>query len=302
MSENKDTFIKEPILADMKHGKYSIDYTDGEIYILDNVKDLTTKTQNIKLPVHMIILSSQGQMQMQINSRTVMLHSNEILMCPANAILSEMMFSSDFECKICALTDKVLQDSLRSNVNLWNNALYIKKVNLLKIKSESVAFMHHILEILRYLMKEKDTPYRKEKIQNGIGIILLSLCGLLYQELGEEDFNTNTSRKEVIFQRFLQKISANNIKRKSVDIYAEELHITPKYLTLICKQISGKTALDWIEEYVMEDARFYLRSTEHSVKEVANILGFPNISFFGKYIKRNTGMSPRKYRKQLRGE
>lgn len=55
-------------------------------------------------------------------------------------------------------------------------------------------------------------------------------------------------------------------------------------------------ALQWIEEYTVADINYYLRSTEYSVKEIANILGFPNPSFFGKYVKQQLGCTPMEHR------
>jgi AraC-like DNA-binding protein len=69
----------------------------------------------------------------------------------------------------------------------------------------------------------------------------------------------------------------------------------------VCKQVSGKTALDWINEYVLIDVRHWLKNSDKSVKEVADLLDFPNLSFFGKYCRSHLGMSPLKYRKELRG-
>lgn len=67
---------------------------------------------------------------------------------------------------------------------------------------------------------------------------------------------------------------------------------------MVCKQHSGKTALQWIEEYTLADIDYYLRSTDRSIKEVANILGFPNASFFGKFVKEHFGISPMSYRER----
>lgn len=276
----------------------NVDYADGDVFIFDNIREISL-AQNMKVPVHVILLCKKGKMQMLINERESSMTENEILICPANSYLSECMYSSDYEGKACAFTDKILQDCLRSNVNLWNNVMYIRKINHIKIEEASVLYIQHLYEVLRYLINESGRPYRKEEIQSVIGVMLLGLCGLLYSEVGDETFD-NTSRKEFLFQKFLHNVSTSEMKRHSVDYYAGQLHITPKYLSLVCKQISGKTALAWIEEYVMEDIRYYLRSSHISIKEVANKLGFPNLSFFGKYIKRTTGMSPRQLRRTLR--
>ena len=75
-----------------------------------------------------------------------------------------------------------------------------------------------------------------------------------------------------------------------------ELPFAPKYLTAICKKNSGKTANEWITEHVLEDIRYYLRHTDLSIKQICDRLGFPNSSFFGKYVKDHFGVTPLEFR------
>jgi len=83
-----------------------------------------------------------------------------------------------------------------------------------------------------------------------------------------------------------------------VDTYAQELCISPNYLTKVCKEVTGKTALTWIREYTEADIRYYLQNSDMSIKEICDDLGFPNLSFFGKYCRRAFGMSPSDFRRQ----
>lgn len=78
--------------------------------------------------------------------------------------------------------------------------------------------------------------------------------------------------------------------------YADRLCITPKYLSAVCKATTGKTASDIINRYVVEDIRRLLKQPGKSIKEIANELDFPNLSFFGKYVKKHLGTSPTQYR------
>ena len=84
--------------------------------------------------------------------------------------------------------------------------------------------------------------------------------------------------------------------------YAEELHVTPKYLSTTCKNVSGKTANIWINQFVVKDICQLLRYSEMSIKEISEHLNFPNLSFFGKYVKSHLGVSPKEYRQQIRDE
>ena len=79
--------------------------------------------------------------------------------------------------------------------------------------------------------------------------------------------------------------------------YAQQLSISPKYLSLVVKRISGRTALEWIENYVTMELRVVLKNSTKSIKEIAEDMNFPNQSFLGKYFKEHVGMTPSKYRK-----
>jgi len=93
--------------------------------------------------------------------------------------------------------------------------------------------------------------------------------------------------------------SKSEPKKRSVSYYAERLYITPKYMSTTVKKISGKTALEWINEYVIEDIKRQLAFSSKSIKEIADYLMFPSISFFGKYVKKHLGVSPKEFRRQL---
>ena len=81
--------------------------------------------------------------------------------------------------------------------------------------------------------------------------------------------------------------------------YASRLCVTPKYLSAVSKSVSGSTASEVINRCIIDDVRRLLHNPDKSVKEISNELGFPNLSFFGKYVKRMLGMSPKAYRKSL---
>ena len=102
------------------------------------------------------------------------------------------------------------------------------------------------------------------------------------------DADTSTNH----FQRFLDLLHSVEMKHRPVEWYATELCITPKYLSFLCKKNSGKTANEWITEHVLEDIRYYLKQTDYSIKQICDLLGFPNASFFGKYVKEHFGQTP----------
>ena len=106
------------------------------------------------------------------------------------------------------------------------------------------------------------------------------------------------SRKEDLFERFIRAISESYKEERSVSYYADKMFLTAKHLSTVVKEISGKTAGEWIDSLVVLEAKALLKSSELSIQEIADELHFANQSFFGKYFKHHTGMSPKEYRRQ----
>lgn len=106
-----------------------------------------------------------------------------------------------------------------------------------------------------------------------------------------------TSR-ETLFKRFIDLIESTYPKPRSVSYYAERLNVTPKYFSYVCKQAVGQKATGIIDQYVVKDIVYMMNHTQKSIKEIACELDFPNLSFFGKYVKKHLGVSPKNYREQ----
>ena len=115
---------------------------------------------------------------------------------------------------------------------------------------------------------------------------------LVFGRVMEHNPRPFTSR-EVLFKRFLDLIESVYPRPRSVAYYAERLHVTPKYFSSVCKQVGGQKAGNIIAQYVLRDIAYLMNH-----KEIACELGFSNLSFFGKYVKKHFGMSPKAYREQ----
>ena len=101
-----------------------------------------------------------------------------------------------------------------------------------------------------------------------------------------------------MFNQFINLLTEHHRKERRVDFYAEQLFLSPKHFSTVVKKVSGKTAGEWIDEYVILEAKALLKYSVMSIQEVAYFMNFPNPSFFGKYFKHHTGLSPSEYKMQ----
>ena len=128
-------------------------------------------------------------------------------------------------------------------------------------------------------------------------LTILHGVGSIHQntETDKRSFN----RGEEIVKRLVQYIIKHYINERSVSFYADLLHVSPQHLSTTVNKVTGKTVTDIIAKLVITDAQAKLKSTDMTIQEIAYSLNFPDISFFGKYFKRYTGMSPKQYRENI---
>lgn len=137
----------------------------------------------------------------------------------------------------------------------------------------------------------QDSPYKIETIKH---LVLTILYGFAMD--GQQLLDRKKSRAERISDEFFALVKKHYRYSRDVTYYADLLCITPKYLSQSVKDVTGRPALNCIDDFVCAEAKTLLRTTSMSIDQVSDALSFPNQSLFGKYFKRITGMSPRMYR------
>ena len=292
--DKEDMTIKELAAKQM----IVIDYSDEDITIIDNVKQLAEPNPT-RIRMNVVVVVKSGKAQIAINGKPVMIGENQLLLSPPGTTFSDFMLSPDFEFKAIFLSNSIIQSFLREKVNIWNNTMYIHKMHVVTMKQRDVDFFFKFYETLRLLIDApaEKYPYRTDVIQALLRGAFLGLCGALETILPATD-TTPHDQSGTLFQRFLDLVNKGQSKTQTVEDYASELCISAKYLTTVCKRISGKTAREWIREHMLEEIRYYLKQTDLPMKQISDRLGFANPSFFGKYVKAYFGMTPMQFRKK----
>ena len=109
--------------------------------------------------------------------------------------------------------------------------------------------------------------------------------------------DSRRSRGEAIFTEYIKLVEQNFRNERRVSWYAQQLCITPKYLSETIRQVSKRTPNAWIDKYVTLEIRVLLKNSTKTIKEITQEMNFPNQSFLGKYFKEHVGMSPTEYRR-----
>ncbi len=272
-----------------------VGYSDDDIVIIDNVNSFS-EISSASISMNVISFCIAGKAQALQNGKQILLERNHVLIQPPNSVMSDLMFSPDFEFKALFFTNRILQSFLHEKMSIWNEMLYVRRSHLFMVDERDLDTIAHFYDTLRLtIQRDYQNPYKSEIIQSLLRSAILSLIGnyRMSNPAGDWDYGKQAGS---LFQRFLDLLHQTEIKRHPVEWYANELCVTPKHLTVVCKKNSGRTANDWITEHVLEEIRYYLKSTNLSIKEICDKMGFPNTSFFGKFVKTHFGMPPGKFR------
>lgn len=266
-----------------------IHYSDGDISLMTDINDLS-ELNGIKSDSYLFLASRKGRLQIDINGNTHTIKEGERLTVLPQNFTDNILVSVDADIVMLRLSVRIVSDLIREHIDKWNRMIYICKayrMSAVKNLEEQMQFYYRL--ILSKTMNP-DQKYHKEIIRTIIKAILLEMLSNMETDQCQSAEGENKTQFQ--FNRFLQILSSEDVKHRPIDFYADRLCISSKYLSVICSKVSGKSARQWIDEYTVEDIRYHLLNTDYSIKEIAYRLGFENLSFFGKYVKRHFGKSP----------
>lgn len=270
-----------------------IHYSDGDISLMTDINDLS-ELNGIKSDSYLFLASRKGRLQIDINGNSHTIKEGERLTVLPQNFTDNILVSVDADIVMLRLSVRIVSDLMREHIDKWNRKIYICKayrMSAVKNLEEQMQFYYRL--ILSKTMNP-DQKYHKEIIRTIIKAILLEMLSNMETDQCQSAEGENKTQFQ--FNRFLQILSSEDVKHRPIDFYADRLCISSKYLSVICSKVSGKSARQWIDEYTVEDIRYHLFNTDYSIKEIAYRLGFENLSFFGKYVKRHFGKSPSELR------
>lgn len=152
-----------------------------------------------------------------------------------------------------------------------------------------------LMRAMEAIYKDKDHSFRNLIAKNHLQCFLLDVYDKTHRWFTRQQIEGG-NRKEELFKRFINLIHQHCTTQREVSFYANALFITSRYLSSIVQDISGHTAKNIIDNHVILEIKVLLESTDLSIQEISNRLQFPDQSFFGRYFKKHTGVSPTQYR------
>lgn len=263
---------------------------------------LTTFPVSMKSPLRLkglgLVVCRQGSFQFSLNQADFHAKAGNTLFIPEDAAFRILQESGDLEVYILVYQIEPIRDIIGNSVaSMYMYSQLTPELSCVWPTGEESEFIKYMSLLDNVLQMEENTFSLYEK-----KLLLLALtyriCSIYNRKLisaGEEA----VGRKNEIFIRLIQLIEKYYMQERGVEFYADKLCLSPKYLSAVSKSICGYTVQELVFKAIIRKSISLLKNTQKDIQEISNEFGFPNASYFGTFFKKQMGMSPQQYRKNL---
>ena len=234
--------------------------------LTDQISDAHTTQEPTRLNFILMALCLKGQAKYNIDTKEQTVKAGDLLFISERHIVDNYSASADFECLCIMVSTEFYHGFVQSVQNVSSLLLFSMNNPVVALTPSEVQVFSNYFHTIREKITNTGHHYRENLV------------------------------KALLLAQFIRLLEQNFRSIRRVSWYAEQLFITPKYLSEVVKQTSKRTPNEWIDSYVILEARVLLKTTTMSIKEIADELHFPSQSFLGKYFKEHVGVSPSEFR------
>lgn len=264
------------------------------IVVFDNIEAIANLKFPLKTDFLLSIVCLRGSLKLTVDLIHHVIPDRALMVLRPGHVINDYSASNDFKGFFILVTLKALNGALPSLSKLQPCVQHFHNNSILRLSDRELISQQRLHHLLQEKIHGEDYPY-KEKVIQALGeAIFYETLGLYTARMQSDE--TSSKRKDELLYQFISLVEKNFNKHRDVIFYADKLCVSAKHLSSVVKSVSGRTAGQWIDSYVILEAKMQLRNTTRSIQEISSSLSFSDQSFFGKYFKRLTGMSPREFR------
>ena len=279
-------------------GAEPVEVWDGKLLCLETdaqKTSLTNQTQGF-LACYTFTLVTRGELTLTYNDREIRLRAGDLYIYSPGMAVTVNSITDDYR-GICLLADEnttLETPVVRDMISLaYKPAMQLTEPKLTLPAETAALFEARMREIIAYL--HSDNHYKQQILRMLYAVFLLDFHSVKEKVEAHEHI---PHRMEEIFIGFSRLLPLHFVKHHDIGFYANELNITPDYLSRIVKRVSGRTVVDYVNQMLVMEAAFLLRTSQLSISQIADRLHFADLPSFSKFFSRLKGMAPREYRER----
>ena len=287
--------IERISVSQLKNIGLEMSVLDDDIILSNNI-EIKNKIFDTpcRLDGFVLLFCTNGEAEIQINFQEYKIHPGILVMnIPENVIyisnvnnlkVYPIVISSDFL--------KKMNIKMKDLMKLY---VFAKKIPLVSLEYSEIMTLEKYYFLLEDIILSNE-EHKKAVLEGLVQSLISKLNSIIHRFQNNIPDSQSKKRNEEIFEAFIELLTRNEATERNLAYYADKIGITSNYLSKIVKEYTGRTAIEWIDEYVIFEAKTMIKHTQYTIQEIAYKLKFPSQSFFGKYFKRLTCMSPKQYK------
>ena len=290
---------------DFQQGEW-VEYSAEGIRLIKDIRRIQRPDNNaITIDMTIVVVCLHGKMTVTIDSTEHTLTRNQVLFLQPNCVITAYWLSDDFESRALVFSLGTIENSIYLRRKIWDNISYLRLHPIVPLSDDDLKVFRHYYGIATAnLQTADDNLYKQEIISHLLRSLVYEFLMLTdriisaNKEEREESHQRKQTTNDDLHRRFLELLAFSRGRTRKVQDFADQLFVTPDQLTAATKAISARTALDWITEATVKAITHDLLYTQKTISEISDELDFPSLSFFGKFFKQHTGLSPRAFRER----
>lgn len=288
---------QEIIETDFEKAKkwVSGEYIEDDLLLIDQLADAPFPAEPRRMNFILLGFCTRGQVEYRVDTVEHVVHPGEVIIVSERHVVDHYKASPDLMGLCMMVSVPFFKEVIRDVSDLSALFLFSRNHPVMKLTEREGEIFHRYFYAIRERITDSTNHFRRELIRTLMLAMFYDLSNVIYSF--RQQTNQRKSRADEIFAHFIKMVEANCKEERRVTWYAEQLGITPKYLSETVKHVSKRTPNEWIDNYVTLEIRVQLKTSTKSIKDIAKEMKFPNQSFLGKYFKEHVGMSPSDYRR-----
>lgn len=270
-------------------------FAEEDFALFDDIRQISLGDGSLRVNMAVFGICMEGSCQVTVGAEPFCFRKNNYIVVLPNQVVEVKACSEDMKAIFICCNSRLFGEMLQHQRTLLPLLLYVRRRPCAELGAEDIAWIADYHRLLFNEMTDTSNSFRETTAKALMQALVSKVCNLYAHGVTEGKAVNN--RQEDIFAAFLQELGHHFRQHRDLQFYAGRLCITPKYLSTVVKDVSGISALKWIEYCVIEEARMLLQTSSLNVQQIACELNFPSQSFFGKYVKKHTGCSPQALRK-----
>lgn len=252
----------------------------------------------VKLNAFSVLLICKGVMDMRIDGEDFRITENSLVDIMERHVVNDIQFSPGFKGYHVIASKNILSETLFNSRRPPVSAIVsMRTPPIRQMSAEETVMLEEIIVRMLHDMERKEHAWQRDLVMNDLRGFFIEMKNIVFRFNKEKDKQNSPTRDELFFL-FIQLLDKHCKEEHNATFYAGELCVTPEHLSNVLKQVSGKPVSKWIGEALMREAQKLLREPDHdlTLQQIADLLCFSDQSAFGKFFKKNSGMSPLQYR------